>query len=71
MEQHMTENFKVIGRCSKMQTLSLDQAVSLCDGICYDIDFSQNFQSMYVKGLLTTDVPVANLIEAIDYLPGK
>ena len=71
MEQHTMENFNVIGLCSKMQTLSLEQEDRLCDGICYDIDFFQNFQSMYVEGLLITDVPVANLTEAIDYLTSE
>lgn len=71
MEQRTIENFKVIGRCSKMQALSWDQEVSLCDGIYYDIDFSQTFQSMYVEGLLITDVSVANLTEVIDDLTSK
>ena len=71
MEQHTTKNFDVIGLCSKMQTLSLEQEDRLCDGICYDIDFFQNFQSMYVEGLLITDVPVARLIKVIDYLTNK
>ena len=71
MEQHTTKNFDVIGLCSKMQTLSWAQENSLLDGICYDIDFSQDFQSMYVEGLLITDVPVARLIKAIDDLTSK
>lgn len=54
-----------------MQTLSWAQENSLFDGICYDIDFSQNFQSMYVEGQLITDVPVDRLIKAIDYLTSK
>ena len=41
------------------------------DGIPYDINFFQDFSSMYVEGLLLTGVLVTNLIEAIDYLVSK
>ena len=54
----------MIGRCNKMQTLSLGQEVSLWDGICYDIDFFQDF-SLYLMGQRLTDRTVANLIETI------
>ena len=57
----------MIGRYNKMQTLSLDQEVSLWDGICYDIDFFQDF-SLYLMGQRLTDRTVVNLIELIETL---
>lgn len=57
----------MIGRCNKMQTLSLGQEVSLWDGICYDIDFFQDF-SLYSMGQRLTDRTVVNLIELIETL---
>ena len=61
------EKFKVIGCCSKMQTLSLDQEVGLCDGIYYDIDFFQDF-SLHLMGQRLTDKTVVNLTELIEAL---
>ena len=61
----------MIGRCSKMQMLSWDQEIGLCDGIPYDIDFLQDFSRMSVHGFLLTNASAADLIKAIDYLAGK
>ncbi len=66
MEQKEIANFQVIGRCSKMQTLSLGQEINLMDGIPYNIDFFQDFSKPRLDGWRITTIPAPTLIEAID-----
>lgn len=61
----------MIGRCSKMQTLFLDQEVNLMGGIPYDIDFFQDFSKLCLDRLRITTIPATTLIEAIYIPPSK
>ena len=70
MDQRATERFKVIGLCSKMQTTSWDQEISLWDGVPYDINFSRDFSQLYLDELRITDIPVSAIIQAIVTQPG-
>lgn len=71
MELSTRETFKVIGRCSKMQTVSLDQETKLWDGIPYDINFFQDFSKLNLEGVQISSIPVSALIGAIPLLSGE
>lgn len=49
MEQREVERFRVIGACTKMQTISLEDEWKLMDGIPYQINFFQDFSGMFDK----------------------
>lgn len=61
----------MIGRYNKMQTISWDQEVSLCEGISYAIDFFQDFSTLLVDGLVLENAPVNTLLDAIITTPNK
>ena len=47
-----------------MQTVSWEDEIKLCDGIPYDIDFAQDFSTIYLDGQLLADMPFTSIIEA-------
>ena len=55
----------MIGRCEKMQKLTWDKVIRRCDGVPYDINFDQDFSSLYVVVVERpiTEIPVTALIE--------
>ena len=58
----------MIGRSSKMQTVSLDQEIKLWDGIPYDINFFQDFSALSLEGVQLSSISVSAIIEAIPLL---
>lgn len=52
----------MIGRCSEMQKLSLDQVCELIDGVAYDIDLRPNQQHWGVDGDPLESMPTSAII---------
>ncbi len=51
----------MIGACTKMQTLSLEEEFSLLQGIPYDLDIFSDFSAWQLKGSGIQDVSTSDL----------
>ncbi len=61
MDRRMKKKFQVIGACTKMQTLSLEEEFSLLQGIPYDLDIFSDFSAWQLKGSGIQDVSTSDL----------
>lgn len=55
----------MIGRCCGMQTISLEEELKLIAGVPYDIDFLQDFSTIYLNNFPITDISVTDIIEFV------
>ncbi len=65
MEEKTISKFQVIGRCTKMQTVSLEEEIKLMDGILYDINFCQDILNVCVNRRSIEEAPASEIIGAI------
>lgn len=55
----------MIGACTKMQTITLEEEIKLMDGVPYYFDFYQDFSCIALNGEPIQDVSTLNLVELI------
>lgn len=56
----------MIGACTKMQTITLEEEIKLMDGVPYYFDFYQDFSCITLNGKQAQDVFPLNLLELIN-----
>ena len=55
----------MIGACTKMQTITLEEEIELMDGVPYYFDFYQDFSHLILNGTQIQDISTLNLFELI------
>ena len=66
MDQKMKRKFQVIGACTRTQTLSLEEEISLLSGIPYDLDIFQDFSNCQLNGGMTQYISTSALCKLLD-----
>ena len=56
----------MIGACTRMQTITLEEEIKLMDGVPYYFDFYQDFSCITLNGKQAQDVLALNLLELIN-----